>query len=454
MANKIQLHIPEPCHESWENMSPVEKGRFCGSCQKQVVDFSVMSDGEIAQFFKQPLKNSVCGHFANDQLNRDINVPKKRLPWIKYFFQVAIPALLISTKVKGQRTMGEPIATPTCTPNDLRLRGDVAVVPTPTEFIIRVIDEMGQPVPFAAIKMKSTGKQIRTDAEGVSKIKLNDVSRMKDEVFTVTAKEHLATVASVTAADWRRGSINITLQNTDRIINVTSGMIVPVKRIQQVPIIDTILNLFTGSKISPNPIYQGDTFNVEWKSKDEKKIYVSVCDPENKVLLFIPYDVVKGNNILPVNTDQKWMPGNYTVKLMDMLGKQLLSEKLTIRVKQEVQVVQPTETKEPVIPAVEPPVKKKTPEPPVVPGTGKIMPNPIKQGQTFIVEWNATASDKLSLRITAIDGKQLMTMPVTIAKGINRIPVNTDSYWTPGIYVVVLYNEKGKLLLSEKILIE
>ncbi len=48
MSKKLQLTIAEPCHENWENMSPVDKGKFCGSCQKQVVVFSDMSDRQVA----------------------------------------------------------------------------------------------------------------------------------------------------------------------------------------------------------------------------------------------------------------------------------------------------------------------------------------------------------------------------------------------------------------------
>jgi hypothetical protein len=80
MSKNIQLTIPKPCHENWDAMTPVEKGRFCGSCQKQVVDFSTMSDRQIAEFFKKPSTGSVCGRFMSDQLDRDIELPKKEFP--------------------------------------------------------------------------------------------------------------------------------------------------------------------------------------------------------------------------------------------------------------------------------------------------------------------------------------------------------------------------------------
>lgn len=107
MAKKIQLSIPEPCHENWNAMTPVEKGKFCGSCQKQVIDFSVMSDRQLAEFFKRPSSGSVCGRFMTDQLDRDIEIPGKRIPWLKYFFTIASPAFFLSLKASASKKQGE-----------------------------------------------------------------------------------------------------------------------------------------------------------------------------------------------------------------------------------------------------------------------------------------------------------------------------------------------------------
>lgn len=41
MNKEFYFHIPQPCHEHWDKMTPSAKGRFCESCSKQVVDFVI-----------------------------------------------------------------------------------------------------------------------------------------------------------------------------------------------------------------------------------------------------------------------------------------------------------------------------------------------------------------------------------------------------------------------------
>lgn len=72
MPNKrIELAIPAPCQQRWQDMKPKESGRFCDSCQKTVVDFTTMTDQQIGAYFSNQPKN-VCGRFTASQLNRDV----------------------------------------------------------------------------------------------------------------------------------------------------------------------------------------------------------------------------------------------------------------------------------------------------------------------------------------------------------------------------------------------
>src|SRR5258706_3546393 len=127
MAKKIQLAIADPCHENWDHMSQADKGRFCASCQKQVIDFTRMSDSQLAAFFKKPSTGSVCGRFYGDQLERDIDIPGERLPWVKYFFQFALPAFLLSMKATAQGNVRvKPVTTTTSVPACSKILGEVS----------------------------------------------------------------------------------------------------------------------------------------------------------------------------------------------------------------------------------------------------------------------------------------------------------------------------------------
>ena len=251
MAKKIQLTIAEPCHENWDGMTPVEKGKFCGSCQKQVVDFSNMSDRQVAEFFKKPSTGSVCGRFMTDQLDRPIEIPRKRIPWVRYFFQITLPAFLMSMKVSASKTQGE-IKIKTVTKDTTRrpvydglklmgviarpftskpvkvdtivkqivepipfIMGDIEmeVKPNPIQEIAppctrvlmgaveyidpinkkeidgRIVDQDDQPIPFASVETGKPGEGIMADQNGFFKIKKSWLQNGKTLSFSSTGYE-------------------------------------------------------------------------------------------------------------------------------------------------------------------------------------------------------------------------------------------------------------------------
>ncbi len=102
MPKYLNLQINEPCHEDWNIMTPNEQGRFCGSCAKTVVDFSGMTNTQILNYFNSNTGNT-CGRFYEDQLNAPIAIPRKEIPWLKYFFTITLPAFLFSAKANAQK---------------------------------------------------------------------------------------------------------------------------------------------------------------------------------------------------------------------------------------------------------------------------------------------------------------------------------------------------------------
>ncbi|HEX2629231.1 MAG TPA: hypothetical protein VHM26_09470, partial [Chitinophagaceae bacterium] len=189
MPKKIQLHIADPCHENWNDMSEVEKGRFCGSCRKQVIDFSEMSDREIVQFFKQPSKGSVCGRFMSDQLDRDMVMEKKRLPWIKYFFQFALPAFLLGKQAQAQTGDDRKPAT-VQTPREYVRMGIMVrldkVQPVKRKLHIQVKDETtGKSIPYASIMVGGDNEKKIASKRGI--VSADIVTKGKTILLTVSS---------------------------------------------------------------------------------------------------------------------------------------------------------------------------------------------------------------------------------------------------------------------------
>ncbi|WP_405611334.1 hypothetical protein [Polaribacter sp. Asnod1-A03] len=90
MNSKFKITIPKPCHENWNEMTPKEKGRFCSSCSKTVIDFTKKSTKEIADYLVKNKEERVCGHFYKKQLDSiTIEIPQvtfnKELSFQKLF---------------------------------------------------------------------------------------------------------------------------------------------------------------------------------------------------------------------------------------------------------------------------------------------------------------------------------------------------------------------------------
>ncbi len=104
MAKFISLSIPQGCTENWDGMTPVETGRYCTSCSKKVIDFTGMTDTQLASYFKKDT-GRLCGRFYDDQLDRPMPIPRKQPPILKYFFTVTFPAFIFGIKAQAQHKM-------------------------------------------------------------------------------------------------------------------------------------------------------------------------------------------------------------------------------------------------------------------------------------------------------------------------------------------------------------
>lgn len=102
-SEKFHVQVTNPCSQSWEEMKTVPEGKFCQSCEKTVIDFSLLSDRQIIELLRST--NKGCGRFSNEQLNRDLlhTMPQSNS---------LIPAVLVGTALAaglGLNASGAPV---------------------------------------------------------------------------------------------------------------------------------------------------------------------------------------------------------------------------------------------------------------------------------------------------------------------------------------------------------
>jgi hypothetical protein len=230
MKREFQLQIPEPCHENWNAMSPADKGRFCASCQKVVIDFSRMTDNELAAFFKKP-SGSVCGHLRQDQLNRDLVIPRKRIPWIKYFFQFILPAFLFSARATAQgRVVG-------------RIKSK-----TPVRTETRIHDSV--------LTTSSLGDKARQQADEAKKT----LQQPMQEIDACT-REQMESGLTTT-----RGAVFV-------------GIVVDRRPDKPTTFIQKLFDTRSKSlNVYPNPALPSSTLTIEWKEKEEGQLQVQLTN--------------------------------------------------------------------------------------------------------------------------------------------------------------------------------
>jgi hypothetical protein len=286
MAKKFELQIPEPCHESWDRMTPGDQGRFCDSCQKTVHDFTRMNDEQLIAFFKKPSSGSVCGRFYNDQLNRDFEIPRKRIPWLRYFFQIAIPAFLFSSKAKSQ---GKPIMVgDTVRCEAPKVAGKFVPVFTVKEVIDsnkicgRVVDSKGQALLYASVILKGTMQGAATTIDGFFGIKPGENWQKVTLVISYVGFETQEIVVNrseikkeylITLGEYNQGQVVY--------VGFTIRKKKPVKPLLQRVFMDTTFKFF---KVYPNPAVGGSSINIELKKAEPGEYNVDLVNMSGQVV--------------------------------------------------------------------------------------------------------------------------------------------------------------------------
>lgn len=216
----MKIYIPEPCHENWGAMTPNEQGRFCGSCQKTVVDFTNFSAEDIQNYFTKHYGQKVCGRFKQQQLNSiDIQIPSVIFNQIPASRKFALALLLVfgTTLFSCTDNQGQP-----ATLGEVKLIDTVKTKLDTTKIETRVIEpinDVKHPVDF--IK-ENPSVELQGEVESIEE------EIMGDTVMPAKPKEVLKGKVKISPPDTSRF-------NPEKLIH-TMGMIAPEYKVEAVKI--------------------------------------------------------------------------------------------------------------------------------------------------------------------------------------------------------------------------
>lgn len=188
MAAPFTILINNPCNEKWLNMQADRSGRFCGSCQKSVTDFTQFSDSDLKSWFTNN-QNTGCGRFNPEQINRLIDV--KANFSVKQFKPSLIAASLMAFLSFPKLANAVNKSHHTYQSDAKKSPIDKKVSPSEKELITikgRVIDsDESLPLVGGSIRVKGTTITTVADKEGNFELKVDKNDFKNNLVLEFTA---------------------------------------------------------------------------------------------------------------------------------------------------------------------------------------------------------------------------------------------------------------------------
>ena len=284
MKTDLQIQIPKPCHENWNTMTPDAKGRFCGSCAKVVVDFSVMTDNEIVRFLKNNT-GSTCGHFTRDQLERPIietQLQPKRT-W-RYWLASIASLLTMLEQSNGQNKSSIQQLTDTTNESivEKALLGKVAYLPIENKVLGRVVDEQNRPLQGASILIKDSKIGTSTKADGTFALVAN-----KKNVTVVVSYIGYTTKELLLVANDETKLIKLALAIDDMMMGeviITKSTKKRKNLVEKPSLLDSLSRLVTKAfTIYPNPISTNEVINIAIKEAGSYEVHL--LNNQSKILM-------------------------------------------------------------------------------------------------------------------------------------------------------------------------
>jgi CarboxypepD_reg-like domain/Secretion system C-terminal sorting domain len=352
MKEQLMITIPEPCHEDWNKMTPVEQGRFCNSCQKSVIDFASKTDNEVVDFFKN-YNGNVCGSFTDDQLNRPIQKHqfKPVSSFLKYAASLLMPAVLIGFKAKAQGKVavrgeatpalpklavmpGENTKAQTCTVNNQRIviggASSFQKINKEISFVFgRVVDSIdGKPLAGVSIYFDNNKGAAVSNNDGYFLIQRKDLKKGESLFISYVGYEHAE--LDITARRKKDGVIDlktIYLLRKPKILNevvvdgyasrrmggAMGGVII------RYSIRDTIASWMTPQKIKlyPNPVSANSYITVSFLSTPPGIYQIRIINAAGQLFYASQKQITSAKEAEQIHLNEKMSAGVYCLQIID-----------------------------------------------------------------------------------------------------------------------------------------
>lgn len=169
MKNNLTISVKEPCKEKFTNFSKTEKGGFCKSCEKEVIDFTNFSDKELINHLSSTNKKT-CGKFKSSQLksyeNNTLHTMSNSI-LTRGIGMIGLSLLtLCATEMNAQESASiePPIE---IVSNQLSgLVGMVVINQENYTLTGTILDEVNEPLPGVNVILKGTTVGTQTDFDG------------------------------------------------------------------------------------------------------------------------------------------------------------------------------------------------------------------------------------------------------------------------------------------------
>ncbi|QDK78181.1 hypothetical protein EXU85_06045 [Spirosoma sp. KCTC 42546] len=236
----LTIQIPQPCHERWDDMQPTERGRFCASCQKTVVDYTALSDQELVRLLSKAPETS-CGRFRNEQLNRQLVVANPGIASVwRHWVGLLTMGLFGWQTARAQLNQAPKPSQPTS------VRPDFAVSAIPVQAIdaekkwvitgrIMLLDTSGRLSPASGVTLSASQFvehwQTQTDSTGAFELVVTSQKQLTELTVWTYTQGYLpgrATIPITTSTSLITLN-DIILREPRPLKNITGGGLVTIK---------------------------------------------------------------------------------------------------------------------------------------------------------------------------------------------------------------------------------